>query len=175
MVNVTTLHDGEMHRIGEDFTPNISTIAFSLSHINRFCGHVGAYSVAQHCVLVSRVLEDEYKLAGLLHDASEAYIGDVISPVKCRMPDYKILESHYFNIINTYFTVDVEHDLVKEADLRMLATEAESFGLELPELTDVIPYDFMVERWTAVEAEEQFLLTFDELTNRNRSYNERTF
>lgn len=73
------LNTGEKHYFGKPFVPNIMSIAAALSHINRFNGHQGQYNVAQHCVLVSRMLPDEWKLSGLLHDATEAYLGDVTS------------------------------------------------------------------------------------------------
>ncbi len=72
---------------------NIEVIANALSNICRYTGHVDRfYSVAEHCVLVSRACPPKYALEGLLHDASEAYVGDVSSPLKRLLPDYRKIE-----------------------------------------------------------------------------------
>ena len=74
-------------------------VAESLARLARFNGHIsaGAYSVAQHCVLGAEALLEETgnpRLAGLflLHDAHEAYVGDITSPVQkalgCYMAEY---------------------------------------------------------------------------------------
>lgn len=62
---------------------DIEDIAYSLAGINRFGAHTRPrYTVAEHSVMVSRLVEDDVALRGLLHDAPEAYLGDIISPVK---------------------------------------------------------------------------------------------
>lgn len=74
---------GDIIPLMGDFRPEIKEIARSLARIRRFTGH-SPLSVAQHSVLVSRLVPQRgiYPLAGLLHDAQEAYVGDVSTPVK---------------------------------------------------------------------------------------------
>lgn len=61
-------------------------IAHSLSMQCRFNGHTSSfYSVAQHCYLVADLVPAEDQLAALLHDATEAYVGDMVRPLKEEM------------------------------------------------------------------------------------------
>ena len=62
---------------------DIEDIAHGLSHVCRFAGHVPLYySVAQHSLLVSELLDERTAMWGLLHDASEAYLHDLTRPLK---------------------------------------------------------------------------------------------
>lgn len=109
-------------------TFEIEDIAYALSNTCRYGGHCKPYySVAQHCVYVSQLVPAEFALHGLLHDGSEAFVGDLPSPLKRLVGDeYKKLEKlaedvifEKFNVVNT----PESHRIVKEADLIALRTE----------------------------------------------------
>lgn len=102
-------------------------IAVGLSNTARFNGHTKSfYSVAQYSVLVSLHVPDEYALAALLHDASEAYLGDVVRPLKYSeaMAGYREVEVRLEEMIAQVFRLPWPMPAcIKEADNRALATE----------------------------------------------------
>lgn len=114
---------------------DIKDIAYALSNTCRFNGHsAGFYSVAEHSVAVALRLPTNLRLAGLLHDATEAYLGDIPSPIKQFLPDYKVIEARFESAIAEKFAT-VEHSvvprctaeeyaLIKQADVDALFTEA---------------------------------------------------
>ncbi|MDI1288693.1 MAG: hypothetical protein PSX37_01920 [bacterium] len=68
-------------------------IAKALSQICRYGGHTSQhYSVAEHCVLMSLAVAPEHALFALLHDATEAYVGDMVRPLKQALPEYRAIE-----------------------------------------------------------------------------------
>jgi hypothetical protein len=105
----------------------IEDIAHALSQVCRFTGHTKQfYSVAQHSVLVSRLCEPEDALHGLLHDASEAYLGDVSRPIKHRpeFAAYRASEAQLQALIYQRFGLEVvEPASVKVADTKALHVE----------------------------------------------------
>jgi hypothetical protein len=131
----------------EDFC--LEDIAHATARINRFTGHGGCYSVAQHMVLAAEMAERHYARSGdhlmgrmLLHDAVEAYYGDVSSPLKALLPGYRELELRAERMIESAFGVAfLEDPRVKEIDLRMLLTERPIV------FRHVLPWD---EQWCCV-------------------------
>ena len=104
---------------------DIQDIAQSLSMQCRYNGHTKKfYSVAEHSVLVSQVLPDEHKLWGLLHDASEAYVGDLISPVKHKIDSFISLENNIQKAVAQHFKLPVVMpDIIHQADKHVLDLE----------------------------------------------------
>lgn len=103
----------------------IEDIAHALSHICRFGGHTRVFSsVAAHSVHVCNLLPDKYKFCGLMHDATEAYLGDVIRPLKLQLPDYKAAENKLWRITANKFGLPTEiPEIVHRADDISLVTE----------------------------------------------------
>jgi len=105
----------------------IQDIAVGLAHTCRFSGQTGRfYSVAQHSIMCVDLVADKYKLQALLHDASEAYMSDIVKPLKNLLPDYQATEDKMMQAIATRFGFDYPLSRqVKEADAIMLCTEME--------------------------------------------------
>lgn len=111
---------------------DIEDIAHALANICRFGGHCHTwYSVAQHSVLVSEIAKD--CKAGLLHDAAEAYIGDMVRPLKRYMTSFTITERNLQYAIFRRFNVELNDDNYKEADEIVLATECRDVMREGPQ------------------------------------------
>lgn len=110
----------------------VHDIAWHLSNIARYNGATRNYTVAQHSVLVSEILErygadPAFIFQGLMHDAAEAYIGDIISPVKY-LPEVaqglKEIEARIWKpIASKFHMAEKLHPAVVNADLRLLMTE----------------------------------------------------
>lgn len=107
----------------------IDDIAQGLSNVCRFAGQSSEfYSVAQHSVLVSRLVPKPLARWGLLHDAAEAYIGDMARPLKRCLPEYKKIELGIMRVIVYRFDLEwPEPPDVKSADIYALALEGARF------------------------------------------------
>lgn len=144
---------------------HIEDIARALSMQCRYSGHVRKfYSVAEHCVHVSRVVSPEHALWGLLHDASEAYLVDVPRPIKPMLPQYQAMEARLMSAICERFTIDRQAPhAVKVADNRMLATEkAVLLGPCEREWADTGPPhpDVSIQCWLPERAYQHFMHRF---------------
>lgn len=111
----------------------LSDIALSLSRLVRFTGQGAvAVTVARHsvnCYLEAQAqgVRVEVCRLALLHDAAEAYVGDVASPLKDMLPGFARIEARVFRAICDRFAIEVSAELksaVKEIDRLALATEA---------------------------------------------------
>lgn len=110
-------------------------IAWALAQINRFTGHtLRPYSVAEHSLLVCEIAERDLKLdarglfAALVHDAHEAYCGDLCSPAKWAIgKPWADFEGHIESTVHTALGTHVSSHMyaaeIKRADLIALATE----------------------------------------------------
>lgn len=156
----------------ETCTFDILDIAHNLARVCRFGGAVDEYySVASHSVYVARELERAGHGActvrsGLLHDAAEAYLGDMTSGLKRLMPEYRALEHRFNRAIEDRFYVLFAHDAaIKMADLRARLAEVRDLFVACPyprELLvggegDLAAYETPVRPATPDEAEFEFL------------------
>jgi len=159
----------------------IEDIAHSLSLKCRFGGHCGMfYSVAQHSVLVSELLEPSTEstlLWGLLHDAAEAYLPDFSAPIKdyfdakWKGAEYHIsyLEYQINYCIHGAFGIpssSYNHRIIKAADLKALATEREqlmSEGFGWDGLKGIEPAPVCITPLIPIQAENLFLKRFHKL------------
>ncbi len=118
----------------------IEDIAHALSNLCRFTGHTKHfYSVAQHSYLCATLVPQEHQLEALLHDAAEAYIGDVSSPLKALLPGYQMIEFNLEQAIRKRFELPPKKSAwVKEADLMMLAAEKAQLMPKFEEQWDIL-------------------------------------
>lgn len=148
---------------------DIGDIAHALSNICRFGGHTREfYSVAQHSVLVSRIVPPEHALTALLHDAPEAYVGDVTLPLKRLLPDYRTIEASIWLVIASNFGLPVDlPSCVKRADLVLLATERRDLMKEQdtpwPVLDGVSPLPDWINPWMPTHARAEFEMRYWDL------------
>jgi hypothetical protein len=144
-------------------------IAHALSMLCRYNGHVQRfYSVAEHCVLVSRAVAPENALWALLHDATEAYMGDMIRPLKRQMPAYVDAEDLLMLAICARFGLTpVCPPEVKAADTRILRDERAALLGPSPQpwlsVEDMEPLGVTIEGWSPAQAEHQYLTRLRDL------------
>lgn len=153
----------------EQSSYTIEDIAHNLSRICRFNGSIEKhYSVAHHSVIVSHIVPEKYALSGLLHDMSEAFVGDLCSPLKQLMKEYKKLEikveKYMFGRMGIPFPM---HSSIKLADLSVLAAEIRDLQPQASDwggLAEIEPYDKKIIPWSAEKSKREFLKRYYELT-----------
>lgn len=157
------------------FKPNwvlvdIEDIANALAKSCRFNGHVNVwhYSVAEHSYLVSLFAPPGLELECLLHDAAEAYLPDMPSPIKHtqEFTFYRSLEYKWEEAIAEKFFIEFPYpDIVKELDMRILLTEQEQLrGLKPnPAICGLDPLPVKIQGWDAETAYKVFMARFNEL------------
>ena len=164
----------------------IEDIAHGLARVARWNGQTTgehAFSVAQHSVVVEEVvahiqpqIPPRWRLAALLHDASEYVIGDMISPFKAALGvDYKVFEERLETAIHVRFGLPAKtpaavKKLIKQADRACAffeATQLAGFGHnEALEIFDAPPpgYSLHIEPWPASAAQERYIQRFHMLS-----------
>lgn len=151
---------------------SIHDIAHALSNVCRFGGHcLTFYSVAQHSCHVCDCLPEQHKLWGLLHDAAEAYLADLTSPVKrnlrsMRVAIYDDTERRIMEVVAKKFSLRMpEPPEVREADLILLATEKRDIMTPRTDWAlNIAPAEFHITPWTPTQAKLEFMRRFLMLT-----------
>lgn len=148
-------------------------IAHALSLICRYGGHTKwFYSVAEHCVLMSHAVPEEDALAALLHDATEAYVGDMVRPLKQQLPAYQLAEARVWSAVARRFDLGAMLELgplprsVKEADNRILLDERAALLTAPPHpwaVDELAPLGVQIEAWEPWEAEQRYLARLHDL------------
>jgi hypothetical protein len=111
----------------------IQDIAHGLSYNSHFGGQTPEFfSITQHCLLVVSLLpkdaDIELKLMALMHDAAEAYIGDMIKPLKVHFPKFKEIEDRIMEAIAAKFGLNLDYMKdVKEYDIKAQEIEYRAF------------------------------------------------
>ncbi len=153
---------------------DVRDIAGALGHHCRFGGHCRVfYSVAQHSCLVADLAEaragDEETIQwALLHDASEAYLGDLPHPLKHHTELgrlYREVEAGLQDAICARFGLPAAPPpLVKELDRALLAAERRALmadAWDWPELAGVEPIEILIEPWYPDRAVGEFLRRYE--------------
>jgi len=149
---------------------SIEDIAHSLSMQCRYTGHCKKfYSIAEHSIHVSCIVPPEYALEALMHDASEAYLTDVASPIKQVLSEYKIMEQNIERVIFEKYGLQYPfHESIKYADLQLLMLEAKQVMTYCEEWkvfdnVTLDDHDIRITCKIPEEAEYQFMNRFRQL------------
>lgn len=142
-------------------------IASGLAKSCRCTGQIlpdDVYTIAQHCCHAHDMAPSHLKFKALMHDAPESVLGDVATPLKQLLPDYKVIEERVSNAFADQFQLPHGfEDEVKDIDLRMAATEKRDIMPpgEWKMLEGIEPYNFHVTPvWSPKEAHDAWISRF---------------
>lgn len=175
---------------------HIENIARGLSRICRFTGQLKPereiYTVAQHCIIATRwaMLDTEYVYpfydkpngykAILLHDASEAFLSDLSSPVKHRCRDYLIFENALQNRIfhkfigvgawsNVYHKYDKLAFWLEVQHVMPVSKKWARWYSAIPETVPVEVENIVKETWMPYRAYQEFMRLWNELNKEKQN------
>ncbi|AVG44105.1 MULTISPECIES: hypothetical protein [Achromobacter] len=137
---------------------DIVDIALGLSKECRWNGQLPPdefLSVAQHCVMASKMVPPHLQFEGLLHDGEEAYVRDLASPIKSLIPQYVSLAAGVTRAIRIRFDLPLDHHSpqVKDVDSELQRIEEGAIFGNGPKF----------DLWTPKQAFERFIERFNEL------------
>ena len=146
-------------------------IAHALSMLCRYSGHTDYfYSVGEHSIYMSHRVSPEAAPYALVHDASEAYVQDLISPIKRNVTGYKEIEDRVAAVIVTALGLPTPSEEILEevhiADVRMLQTERRDLLKEpmIPYAArEYEPFKETVHAWPPAIVKREFLARAAEL------------
>lgn len=151
-----------------DFT--IGDVANGLSMTCRFAGQCDRfYSVAEHSVIASWHVPERHAYDALMHDAAEAFVGDVAKPLKDLLGDFRDVEGRVETVVFKRFGVSNPLPAeVKEIDTVLLATEQRLLMRNRDDWNYTLGREpLSIEQlpcWSPERAKAMFLQRFDELT-----------
>lgn len=159
----------------EESDVTLDDLASALSNICRFSGHLPCfYSVAQHLVNTSRIVDGEFAFDALMHDTAEAFTNDLPTPLKWSLPIFKELEVHIESAMAKRFEFNYPYaPEVKVADTQMLLLEKKYVKLDSREwplyeaLSEAVESVLLpkvdLKPWQPVRAKREFLERYAQL------------
>ena len=162
----------------EESDVTLDDLASALSNICRFSGHLPCfYSVAQHLVNTSKIVDPEFAFDALMHDTAEAFTNDLPTPLKWALPIFKELEVKIESAMAEKFGFNYPYPpQVKQADTEMLILEklyVKKDDRVWPQYEGII-VDHLVDKvdlkpWQPQRAKREFLERYEELLNAQRN------
>jgi len=148
----------------------IEDIAHALSQLCRYGGHCDPfYSVAQHSIIASYLIEPKFALDALCHDFSEAYIMDLLRPIKYQIPEFINIENKIYEVIaqkfNLTFPIPEEVHII---DNDMIKYEWDFFMSKKPNEKFKDFYQEYFKKTTIEETKKILIHRFYELSLKNR-------